>query len=128
MELSLAVVGIDYANPDKSNRRFEIALCAPGDPVELRPEPKNKYDENAVAVFSDRGTQLGYLRSERAALIARKLAAGEEAIALFQAAGPAAAAIRVRFGGDAPTLPPAAPPKASADAFFPDADGSEWGA
>ena len=38
-ELSLAVVGIDFPNPDKSrsNRRFEIALCRPGDPVELGP-------------------------------------------------------------------------------------------
>jgi hypothetical protein len=45
-ELSLAVVGIDFPNPDKSrsNRRFEIALCRPGDPVELRPEPKNPAD------------------------------------------------------------------------------------
>ena len=40
-ELTLAVVGIGYANADKSNRRFEIELCAPGDPIDLRREPKN---------------------------------------------------------------------------------------
>ncbi|WP_261295523.1 HIRAN domain-containing protein [Sphingomonas hylomeconis] len=62
-ELTLAVVGIEYPNADRarSNRRFEIELCAPGDPVELRREPKNVHDRFAVAVFSERGIQMGYL-------------------------------------------------------------------
>lgn len=129
-ELTLSVVGIDHPNPDrsKSNRRFEIALCAPGDPVELRAEPKDPHDENAVAVFSERGIQLGYLRSERAALIARKLAAGEDAVAVFQGSGRWAAAIRARLGGGAPTLPAASAPEMAEDAFHADAEGSEWGA
>ena len=56
-ELTLAVVGIDFANTDKSksNRRFELMACNPGDRVELVLEPQNKHDENAVAVFSVRG-------------------------------------------------------------------------
>lgn len=34
--ISLAVVGVSHLNHDKSksNRRFEIALCKPGDPAE----------------------------------------------------------------------------------------------
>ena len=60
-ELSLAVVGISHPNANGSNRRFEAMLCVPGESVELRPEPKNKHDSNAVAVFSARGVQIGYL-------------------------------------------------------------------
>lgn len=136
-EMSLAVVGIDYPNTDKakSNRRFEIALCVPGEPVVLRPEPKNPHDENAVAVFSARGTQLGYLASARAAFISRKLKE-EEATAIFQSEGATVAYIRIRFGGGAPTLPPERPAPAwrdpdevidpPADDFYPDPDGPDW--
>ena len=116
-ELSLEVVGLNYPNADKakSNRRFEVALCRPGEPVELRPEPDHKHDENAVAVFSERGIQLGYLSSTRAAFISRKLKE-EMAVAIFQAPGGNVAYIRVRFGGDAPTLPAYRPPSLSASA------------
>lgn len=131
-ELSLAVVGIDYANADKakSNRRFELLQCEPGDPVELRREPKNPHDPNAVAVFSERGIQIGYLTAERAPWIGAKISAGEEAGAIFQALGSGAATIRIRFGGGSPTLPVAAPPPTttSFDDFQPDPEGPEWGA
>lgn len=133
-ELSLAVVGIDYANADKakSNRRFELLQCEPGDPVELRREPKNAHDPNAVAVFSERGIQVGYLTAERAPWIGGKIAAGEEAVAIFQALGGGTATIRVRFGGGEPTLPAASPPPplqtSYDDDFHADPDGPEWGA
>lgn len=60
-ELTTSIVGIDFPNDDasKSNRRMECMMCAPGDLVELRLKPQNPFDENAVAVWSDRGTQLG---------------------------------------------------------------------
>lgn len=106
-ELSLAVVGLDFPNADKSrsNRRFEVALCCPGDPVELRPEPKNPADPRAVAVYSERGVQMGYLSAERCGLIGKRLNAGDEYRALFQEADRFKAVIRVRFGGGEPTLP-----------------------
>ena len=74
-ELTTSIVGMDFPNEDKSksNRRMECMMCAPGDPVELRPEPKNPFDENAVAIFSDRGAQLGYVSAERAPLIGKRL-------------------------------------------------------
>lgn len=107
-EISLAVVGADFANPDrsKSNRRFEIALCAPGDPVTLVLEPKNPADPNAVAVFSERGIQLGYLTAERAPLI-RIMVRDEEVRAIFQSATRFGAVIRATFDGSEPTLPAA---------------------
>ncbi|MEG8024102.1 HIRAN domain-containing protein [Sphingomonas aurantiaca] len=65
-ELTTSIVGIDFPNEDasKSNRRMECMMCAPGDLVELRLEPTNPFDSNAVAIFSDRGTQLGYVSAE----------------------------------------------------------------
>ncbi|KQR83472.1 HIRAN domain-containing protein [Sphingomonas sp. Leaf343] len=105
-EMSLAVVGLDHANRDRSNRRFEMALCTHGEPIRLVREPKNKADENAIAVVSARGIQLGYITSLRAALIARWLDAGEAYDAVFQDAGHSAAIIRARFGGGSLWLPP----------------------
>ncbi|BCA60258.1 HIRAN domain-containing protein [Sphingomonas sp. HMP6] len=129
-ELSLAVVGLDFAKPDKSksNRRFEVALCAPGEAVELRPEPRNRADRNAVAAFSQRGIQLGYLTAERAPWIVRKINAGETFEAVFQEATSSAAIIRVRFGGGAPTLPTRRSPQQQPADFWSDPDGSDWGA
>lgn len=130
-ELGLFVVGINYPNADKakSSRRFEMMLCEPGEPVELRLEPKNPHDENAVAVFSCRDVQLGYLQAERAPWIGGKIRAGEEYKAVFQEPGAAVAMIRIRFGGEAPTLPPRREPRglASPDGFYPDPEGFEGG-
>lgn len=129
-ELSLAVVGINFANRDKgkSNRRFEMRLCSPGEPVELRLEPKNPADKNAVAVFSARGVQLGYLTAERAPWIGGKIRAGEIVQAVFQGETATAAIIRARFGGGAPTLPAPGERPPAYDDFTQDPDGPEWGA
>ncbi|MEG3085193.1 HIRAN domain-containing protein [Sphingomonas sp. PB2P12] len=136
-ELTLSVVGIDFPNADrsKSNRRMELLLCAPGEPVDLRREPKNPHDANAVAVFSTRGIQMGYLSAERAPLIGRRMQQ-EEHVAVFQALVDSMGYVRIRFGGGVPTLPdPEAPPPARSraatfdpDAFYPDPEGPEWGA
>ena len=137
-ELTLAVVGIDYPNADRArtNRRSEALMTLPGERVEMRPEPRNRHDEHAVAVWSARGVQIGYLSAERAPWIGRRIKAGEPVVAVFQGMIGSAAAIRVRFGGGDPTLP--SPPShtgisrptgsgAVAD-FFPDPDGPDWGA
>ncbi len=134
-ELTLSVVGIDFPNADRSrsNRRMELLLCAPGEPVDLRREPKNPYDANAVAVFSGRGIQMGYLSAERAPLIGRRMQQ-EEHVAVFQALVDSMGYVRIRFGGGVPTVPqPEArsPPRAGTfdpDAFYPDPEGPEWGA
>lgn len=105
-EMSLAVVGLDFLNADKSHRRFEMALCTRGEPVQLLREPKNKADPRAVAVLSARGIQLGYLTAERAPLVGGWIDAGETCEAVFQEAGRSAAIIRVRIGGGQLSLPP----------------------
>jgi len=102
--LSLAVVGADYPNKRGPGRRFEIALCEPGEPVELVPEPKNPADPNAIAVYSTRGVQLGYLTAERAPWIG-KLLRETDVLAVFQQATRNGAVIRAAFDGSEPSLP-----------------------
>ncbi len=133
--MTLTVVGIDFPNEDKarSNRRFELMASAPGDPVTLRPEPRNRHDPNAVAVFSARDVQIGYLSAERAPLIGARLRRGEVVRAIYQGMKGAVGYIRVRFGGEAPTLPlkdDRAPSSVGPeqDGFYPDPDGPDWGA
>jgi len=132
-ELTLAVVGLDHPNTDRtrSNRRYEALLCAPGDPVTLRPDPANPVDPQAVAVWSERGIQIGFLTAERAPMIGARLRAGQDVAAIFQGISPRAAFIRVRFGGGAPTLPDARKTEDSAtsgeDEVI-DPDGPDWGA
>jgi hypothetical protein len=106
--MSLAVVGAAHPNKRGPTRRFGINLCRPGDPIELRPEPKNPADENAIAVFGH-DIQLGYLRSERAAWFARVMASGREVTAIYQEAADYGCVIRVGFDGEPPALPSARP-------------------
>ena len=135
-ELTLSIVGIDFPNADrsKSNRRMEVMLCTPGEPVELRREPKNPHDANAVAVFSLRGVQMGYVSAERAPYIGRRMQQEDYAV-VFQAMAGNMGYVRIRFGGDSPTLPepiePVPPSRQASfdpDAFYPDPEGPEWGA
>lgn len=118
---SLEVVGADYPNKRGPTRRFEIAVCVPGEPVELVPEPKNPADPRAVAVVSARGIKLGYLSAERCGRIGALIREGREVTAVFQQATPRGAAIRVAYDGDVPVLPaprPVEPPPE--DDFWPD--------
>lgn len=103
---SLAVVGVGFPNKKKGpGRRFEIAMCDPGDPIELRPEPNNPADERAIAVYSERGIQIGYLRAEHAYRMSKILERGHTIIAVFQEATQYGAAIRIAFDGEIPELP-----------------------
>lgn len=121
-QLSLAIVGIDYPNKRGPDRRFELAICREGELVELRPEPGNPYDEHAIAVFSCRGIQLGYLPSERAVLIGTYWRQGHTTLAIFQALDAKVGWLRVAFNGEEPSLPkPATPTEARYDdGFWPD--------
>lgn len=107
--LSLAIVGLPYPNKRGPGRRFEAELCAPGEPLDLRPESQNKHDRWAVAVFSCRGVQVGYVNAEKSAWIGRMIREGREVTAIFQGLTGNVAWCRVAFDGEQPVLPPAAP-------------------
>ncbi len=120
-ELSLHVVGADHPNRGGGNRRFEILLCAPGEPVTLVPEPRNPVDPHAVMVLSARGGQIGYLTADRAAWIVGMLRSGRDVAAIFQQATAMGAAIRIAFDGAVPTLPRPVVVQADSDPdFWPD--------
>jgi hypothetical protein len=119
---SLAIVGIDFPNTKGPGRRFELEICRPGEPVKLIPEPKHPFDEHAVAVFSCRGIQLGYLKSERAVFIGTLWRQGHTTTAIFQSLEPTVGWLRVAFDGEEPTLPPKPVKDAGEDdrGFWPD--------
>lgn len=102
--MSLAVVGVAYLNPDGSNRRFEIELLAPGEPIELVPEPSNKKDPRAVAVFAKGGGQLGYLTAERCGRIGALIREGVDVRAVFQIQTAWGCWVRVTFDGSEPVV------------------------
>jgi hypothetical protein len=131
IELSLAVVGLQYDNDNGSSRTLEARLCAPGAPVRLVREPKNRKDPRAVAVFSARGVQLGYVSAERCGWVGRKIEAGEHVEAIFQELGERIFVMRVRFGGGEPSLPrflDREPIGAAIDHFYADPPAPDWGA
>ena len=79
-------------------------MCSAGEPLELRHEPKNPKDEHAIAVFSSRGVQIGYVTAERAPWIG-KLLGEREVRAIFQGHAKFGAWARVAFDGEEPVLP-----------------------
>lgn len=81
-------------------------MCQPGEPAELRPEPTNPADPRALAVYSCRGVQIGYLSAERCGRIGQLIRSGRAVTAVFQEATQFGAVIRVAFDGDEPVLPP----------------------
>lgn len=75
-DFSLAAVGCSYDNEDGSSRQLELAECRPGDPLELRREPLNPHDPQAVAIVTGSGTCVGYLARDRACWMASKIDRG----------------------------------------------------
>lgn len=118
--ISLVVVGADYPNKRGPTRRFELAICVPGETIELRPEPRNRADPTAVAVYSMRDVQLGYLSAERCGRIGSLIRQGREVRAIFQAATSYGGIIRVAFDGEQPILPIHTPEPESDPDFWPD--------
>jgi hypothetical protein len=102
--MSLAVVGAAFKNADGSDRHAEIRACEPGERVFLIPEPDNPHDGNAVAVFTGREVQIGYISAERARLVSVWMADDNDIVALFQRATDFGAWIRVAFDGGDPEL------------------------
>ena len=110
-QMTLAIVGVDYPNRKPRTRgtiprRFEIAACVPGEPVELVLEPDNPADANAIMIFSARGVQIGYVTAERAPLVGKHIRQGDEVLAVFQGVAGKGAWIRVSLDGSEPELPP----------------------
>jgi hypothetical protein len=126
-EFTLPIRGSDHPDSKKHNRRFEVELCVPGEPVELRLEPKNPFDPLAVAIHSVRGVRMGYVPAERCAWIGGRIRNGELIVAAFQGIAEGTGYIRINLAGDRPTLPPARPQDAPAEPIDHDAIDPDYG-
>ena len=77
----LAAAGLRVAPVAGAGRHHAEALAsedaAPGRPLELRRDPGNPHDPNAIAVHLPGGAQLGWVPRELAAELAPALDAGE---------------------------------------------------
>jgi hypothetical protein len=113
-QITLPIVGVQFPNAKGMTRRFAVDLQRPGDPVELRREPKNPADPNAIAIHTAEGVQMGYVAAERAPYIGMMMTRGE-VTAIFQGADDFGAFIRVAFD-EKPVLPE---PTAAATAVLP---------
>lgn len=118
-QITLAIVGVDYPNRTGPTRRFGLQLLQPGDPVELRPEPDNPKDPQAIAVYTRCGIQIGYLPAERVPFIHMQWMRGWVS-AIFQGHTPYGGAARIAFDGDTPTLPPARMEPKEEQTWWPD--------
>lgn len=102
-QITLPIVGVQFPNMKGVSRRFAVDLQRPGDLVELRREPKNPADPDAIAVHTIEGVQMGYVAAERAPYIGMMMTRGEVK-AIFQGADDFGAFIRVAFDEE-PVLP-----------------------
>lgn len=75
--VKLKVVGVTFANEDGTEIQFILSKLKKGDNIILRREPHNKYDVNAIAVWSDIG-QVGYIAKDYSSIIAPMMDNGTE--------------------------------------------------
>lgn len=102
--LTVPIRGITHPNKRGPTRAFGIKLCAPGDLLELRPEPKNRHDGNAIAIYERGGIQLGYVPADKCQWFHSAMSRGVEIVAVFQEANEHGAFVRVGFD-HTPALP-----------------------
>lgn len=111
-DFSLAAAGCWYANDDGSSRQIELAECRPGDKLDLVRQPNNPHDPLAVAIVTESGTCVGFLKRERAAWIAPKIDRGYLVLAIVERVkgthldgGTLGLVLRINMDGEEPELP-----------------------
>lgn len=103
--LSLPVVGMPFMSQRlEPARRREITRRTPGDLVVPRPEKDNDVSGPAIAIYSRRGTCLGYIAAHRSAEAAAMLKAERPSIAVFQIPTPFGCLIRIVVDGERVTV------------------------
>ena len=120
-QITLPIVGTDHPNkkPRGPTRRFAVELCQRGDPVVLRQEPDNEFDEHAIAVDNNQGMMMGYIPANRAVYVGGQIRRGTVS-AIFQGATERGGFVRIAFDGDTPTLPPLRESQEPAEEWWPD--------
>lgn len=111
-DFSLPACGEFYENEDGTSRQEELALCQPGDWLQLVREPDNPHDSLAVAIITTRGVRVGYLRRDRAMWIGSKIDRGYDVRAIVErikgarlAGSTLGLVMRLNMDGEEPELP-----------------------
>lgn len=76
----LKVVGVTFGNEDGTSRQEIISNMTKNAPIILKREPDNKFDTNAIAVYSIDG-QVGYIGREYAKILAPLIDSGVKLVA-----------------------------------------------
>jgi len=71
-----SVVGITKRNNDGSSRQVAIKRMREGQRVNLQRDPLNKYDSNAIEVYSKGGDMIGFISALRAQELAPQMDKG----------------------------------------------------
>lgn len=100
--IALVIVGAHFPTTRAALRRAEIAVCQPGERLELRRERRDRSGGWKIGVYSPRGVQIGYVLPGQIEWSAGMLSTAR---AIFQGADTFGAVARVTFDGSAPMLP-----------------------
>jgi HIRAN domain len=79
------VSGLNLTGRCGTHRQKIIAKCRRGEPIFLVRQPNNPHDSNAVILYRQDGTDIGYLPKEMAAEIAPRLDQGSPVRAVYTA-------------------------------------------
>jgi hypothetical protein len=82
-DFRLRLVGTQFDNEDGSSRQEELSSCSVGELVTLEREPHNPHDPSAVAVYSSRHVQIGYIGADYASWIGSKIDRGYDVRAII---------------------------------------------
>lgn len=75
--VKLKVVGVTFTNEDGISRQDIIKELCSNDKITIRREPTNKFDTNAIAVWSEKG-QVGYIGKDYASIISPMMDGGAQ--------------------------------------------------
>ena len=75
--VKLKVVGVTFTNEDGTSRQHIIKELTANDNIVIRREPTNKFDTNAIAVFTTKG-QVGYIGKDYSSILSPMMDAGTQ--------------------------------------------------
>ena len=90
--------GVTWDNADGSSRQTIARGLSEYDELELRPEPNNPFDKNAIALFTQDGLQVGYLEGRVAGEVTRRMNTGGSARCFVRAVRERGSVCGVSFG------------------------------
>lgn len=86
-DININVVGVTFKNENGTSRQKILETVSSGDILELRREPNNMYDINAIMVITEDGQQIGYIGKQYAEILAPMVDMGRTFTAIVKDTG-----------------------------------------